>query len=98
MIGLDTNVLLRYLLQDDPKQTRQANQIFERQLNSFTKQNLALEVDTSFPSRRVTRVLDKATGRDSIQPRDAEGSSQDEPRIAVTSILLPKDRDGKVHL
>jgi putative transposase len=31
-------------------------------LDSFTKQNLALEVDTSFPSRRVTRVLDRAIG------------------------------------
>ena len=27
MIGLDTNVVLRYLLQDDPKQARQANQL-----------------------------------------------------------------------
>jgi predicted nucleic-acid-binding protein len=36
MIGLDTNVILRYLLQDDPKQTRQANQIVDRQL---TEQN-----------------------------------------------------------
>lgn len=33
MIGLDTNVILRYLLQDDPRQTRQANHIFERQLS-----------------------------------------------------------------
>jgi predicted nucleic-acid-binding protein len=33
MIGLDTNVVLRYLLQDDPKQTRQANQIIDRQLS-----------------------------------------------------------------
>lgn len=33
MIGLDTNVVLRYLLQDDPKQTRQANRIFEQQLS-----------------------------------------------------------------
>ena len=36
MTGLDTNVLLRYLLQDDPKQARQANQIIDRQL---TEQN-----------------------------------------------------------
>jgi predicted nucleic-acid-binding protein len=36
MIGLDTNVVLRYLLQDDPKQTRQANQIFDRQLSEQT--------------------------------------------------------------
>jgi predicted nucleic-acid-binding protein len=32
MIGLETNVILRYLLQDDPKQTRLANHIFDRQL------------------------------------------------------------------
>jgi predicted nucleic-acid-binding protein len=36
MIGLDTNVILRYLLQDDPKQTRQANQIFDQQLSEKT--------------------------------------------------------------
>lgn len=33
MTGLDTNVILRYLLQDDPKQTRQANHIIDRQLS-----------------------------------------------------------------
>ena len=33
MIGLDTNIVLRYLLQDDPKQTRQANQILDRRLS-----------------------------------------------------------------
>ena len=33
MIGLDTNIVLRYLLQDDPKQTRQANRIFEQHLS-----------------------------------------------------------------
>ena len=36
MIGLDTNVILRYLLQDDPKQTRQANEIVDRQLSEQT--------------------------------------------------------------
>jgi predicted nucleic-acid-binding protein len=33
MIGLDTNVLLRYLLQDEPRQTRQVNQLIDRQLS-----------------------------------------------------------------
>ena len=33
MTGLDTNVLIRYLIQDDPKQARQANQIIDRQLS-----------------------------------------------------------------
>jgi len=32
-------------------------------IDSFTKQSLALEVDTSFPSRRMTRVLDRATAK-----------------------------------
>jgi predicted nucleic-acid-binding protein len=33
VIGLDTNVILHYLLQDDPKQTRLANQIIDGQLS-----------------------------------------------------------------
>ena len=30
MIGLDTNVLVRYLVQDDPAQTKQANALIDR--------------------------------------------------------------------
>jgi len=33
MIGLDTNIVLRYLLQDYRKQTRQANHVIDRQLS-----------------------------------------------------------------
>ncbi len=33
MIGLDTNVLVRYLTQDDPLQSAQANAFVERQLS-----------------------------------------------------------------
>jgi predicted nucleic-acid-binding protein len=33
MIGLDTNVILRYLLQDDPKQTLRANRIIDQELS-----------------------------------------------------------------
>ena len=32
MIGLDTNILVRYFAQDDPTQSRQATQIIERRL------------------------------------------------------------------
>jgi predicted nucleic-acid-binding protein len=32
MIGLDTNVLVRYLAQDDPAQSRRARDLIERQL------------------------------------------------------------------
>lgn len=42
MIGLDTNVVLRYLLQDDPEQTRHANRILDRQLSEETPGFLSL--------------------------------------------------------
>ena len=32
MIGLDTNVIVRYLAQDDPRQSRKAKDVFERHL------------------------------------------------------------------
>ena len=35
MIGLDTNILLRYLVQDDPLQSRRATQIIERHLTEL---------------------------------------------------------------
>jgi predicted nucleic-acid-binding protein len=34
MIGLDTNVLVRYLTQDDPIQSRKATKLIERDLNA----------------------------------------------------------------
>jgi predicted nucleic-acid-binding protein len=35
MIGLDTNVVVRYLTQDDPLQSRKATQIFDHQLTAL---------------------------------------------------------------
>ena len=37
MIGLDTNVVIRYLVQDDPVQTAVANRIFEKEITSVNK-------------------------------------------------------------
>ncbi|MGA7295538.1 MAG: type II toxin-antitoxin system VapC family toxin [Terriglobales bacterium] len=34
MIGLDTNILIRYLTQDDPVQSAKASEIFERRLTT----------------------------------------------------------------
>lgn len=36
MIGLDTNVLVRYLTQDDPAQSHKAAEVIERQLTAET--------------------------------------------------------------
>ena len=59
MIGLDTNVILRYLLQDDPKQTRQANQIVDRQLSEQNPGFVSLV--TVLEIVRVLRSLWKQT-------------------------------------
>ncbi|MEM8867724.1 MAG: type II toxin-antitoxin system VapC family toxin [Verrucomicrobiota bacterium] len=37
MIGLDTNVLLRYLTQNDAKQAKRATEIFEKQISEETR-------------------------------------------------------------
>ena len=57
MIGLDTNVLVRYLAQDDPVQSRQAMELIERRLT---------EEDPGFVSIvamvETAWVLDRAYG------------------------------------
>lgn len=62
MIGLDTNVVLRYLLQDDPAQTRVANRIFEQQLSAANPGflNLATVLE-------IVWVLRSVLGRTPIQ-------------------------------
>lgn len=34
MIGLDTNILVRYIVEDDPKQTRLSRHVIEKQLSA----------------------------------------------------------------
>src|SRR5271166_2223813 len=57
MIGLDTNVLVRYLTQDDPQQSRRATQIFDHQLTTAEPGFLSVVtmVETAW-------VLDRAYG------------------------------------
>ena len=55
MVGLDTNVLVRYLAQDDVIQARQANQIIERQLTEQSPGFISLVtmVETAWVLNRV---------------------------------------------
>ena len=62
MIGLDTNVVLRYLLQDDPAQTRQANRIFDLQLSAANPGYLNLATVLE-----IVWVLRSVLGRTPIQ-------------------------------
>ena len=57
MIGLDTNTVLRYLLQDDPTQTQQVNRIFDQQLTEENPGflNLATVLELVWVLRSVMR-------------------------------------------
>lgn len=57
MIGLDTNILIRYLTQDDPVQSPKATEIIERRLNSANAGFVSVVTMTE-----VAWVLDRAYG------------------------------------
>jgi predicted nucleic-acid-binding protein len=58
MIGLDTNIIVRYLAQDDPIQSRKATQIFEHRLTERSPGfvSVVVMVETAW-------VLERAYGR-----------------------------------
>jgi predicted nucleic-acid-binding protein len=57
MIGLDTNILIRYLTQDDPKQSVKATEILERRLTRTNPGYVSIVVMVE-----VVWVLDRAYG------------------------------------
>lgn len=57
MIGLDTNILIRYLTQDDPVQSRKATEILERRLTDENPGFVSVVV-----MAEIVWVLDRAYG------------------------------------
>ncbi|HXU50356.1 MAG TPA: type II toxin-antitoxin system VapC family toxin [Candidatus Binatia bacterium] len=57
MIGLDTNILIRYLTQDDPIQSRKAAEILERRLTEGNPGFISVVVMSE-----IVWVLDRAYG------------------------------------
>jgi predicted nucleic-acid-binding protein len=57
MIGLDTNIFVRYLVQDDPVQSPKASELIERQLTEENPGFLSVVVMTE-----TVWVLDRAYG------------------------------------
>jgi predicted nucleic acid-binding protein len=82
MIGLDTNVLVRFLAQDDPVQLRIATDFIERRLT---------ERDPGFASiiaiTETASVLQRARG--SLMPKSPERSSA---RCKPMSLSLKENR------
>jgi len=57
MIGLDTNIIVRYLAQDDPVQSPRATEIIERQLTEGNPGFVSIVAMVE-----IVRVLDRAYG------------------------------------
>ena len=65
MIGLDTNILVRFLTQDDPVQSSRARQIIERQL---TEENpgfvsLAAMLETAWVLEKIYKLSDQEVAK-----------------------------------
>ena len=83
MIGLDTNVLLRYLVQDDPLQSRHATEIIERRLT---------ESDPGFVS--LVSVLEVVWVLKSLYERSAQEIANDiEMMLAADTLELQNEQE-----
>ncbi|HKV46701.1 MAG TPA: type II toxin-antitoxin system VapC family toxin [Candidatus Acidoferrales bacterium] len=77
MIGLDTNILIRYLTQDDPVQSRKATEILEWRLTHENPGFVSVVV-----MAEIVWVLDRAYG---LTNREIVGAIE---RILQTDVLL----------
>ncbi len=77
MIGLDTNVLIRYLAQDDPGQSRRATEIIERRLSPLNPGFLSVVA-----LAEMAWVLDRAYG---LPDRDIAAAME---RVLQTDVLV----------
>lgn len=77
MIGLDTNVLIRYLAQDDPGQSRRATEIIERRLSLLNPGFLSVVA-----LAEMAWVLDRAYG---LPDRDIAAAIE---RVLQTDVLV----------
>jgi predicted nucleic-acid-binding protein len=77
MIGLDTNILVRYLTQDDPVQSPKAREIIERRLTEEKPGFISIValVETVW-------VLERAYG---LSPREIAGAVE---RVLQTDVLI----------
>jgi len=77
MIGLDTNILVRYLAQDDPEQSRKATEIIERRL---------IEAGPGFAS--VVAIAETAWVLDRVYRLPDQEIAAAIERILQTDVLL----------
>lgn len=83
MIGLDTNVLVRYITQDDPVQSAKATEIIEHRLNAATSGFVSVVT-----MAEVVWVLDRAYGLS-----DAEIATAIERMLQVDVLVVENEQE-----
>jgi predicted nucleic-acid-binding protein len=89
MKGLDTNVLVRYLTQDDPAQSRKANAVFERAIAGGER----IHVDTVVLCELVW-VLHSAYGHDRATVAATLDKLLDAARLSIDGRDLVREAAG----
>lgn len=88
MIGLDTNVLVRYLTQDDPIQSARATELMERELSESEPGYVGLVVlaETAWVLQRLYSATAEEI-RETVADLLVTGQIEVENRAAVTRAL-----------
>ena len=96
MIGLDTNILVRYFAQDDPVQTPQATEIMERRLTpdcpGFV--SIVAMVETVWVLERAYRLADNRIAAVIEQMLEADVLVVENEHEVFTAMVALKDRRG----
>jgi predicted nucleic-acid-binding protein len=96
MIGLDTNIVVRYLTQDDPVQSKQATDIFERQLNDEAPGFISIVamVETAWVLERAYRLGSEEIATAIERLLQADTLMIENEQIVFSAMTALKDRLG----
>ncbi len=99
MIGLDTNVILRYVVRDDPQQYAQSARLIDKQLTSEEPGFISLVVTTEivwnlmsnyeFSREDVIRILERLLSIESLTLQNASQISEALAAMRKESVSFP---------
>jgi predicted nucleic-acid-binding protein len=96
MIGLDTNVLVRYLTQDDPVQSRRARDILDRELTAAEPGfvSVVAMVETAWVLERTYDFSDQEIAATVESMLQADALVIENEREAFTAMIAVKEGRG----
>ena len=97
MIGLDTNVLVRYCVRDDPEQAAKATDIIEQGLSEheFAYINLVVLVETVWVLQRVYRLTDQEIAAFLERMLQADRLRVENEQQVFEAMLAVKEGNGR---